>query len=487
MSSLFQLLPQPLWSIFANICAIPHPSYHEELLAQYIVNLTNKQGLLTERDIFGNILIRKSATLGYEHKNPVIIQAHLDMVPQKNINVIHNFFKDPIQPYIDGEWIKAHGTTLGADNGIGIASALAILLDKNIQHGPLEVLFTMTEESGMEGAFKLQPNWLKGNLLINTDSEEEGIVYIGCAGGVDYNIILPLSWDNIPTNLQIVNITLTGLKGGHSGSDIHLGLGNAIKLLIRFLSDYCYMLDFRLLNFYGGTLYNVIPREAFALIAISQKNIILLRNQANLYLNIIKKELDAVEKTIILEVNYSYNQDKEKVLTKNCSNILIALLKKIPNGIINTSNNIQNLVDTSLNIGIVSMQTEQVNIGCLIRFIKERNKLQIENLLHSIVKSAGATNYSNYTYPSWQPNFNSSLMHLFLNIYYKLFNNLPNVKIIHAGLECGLLKKIYPKMDIISIGPTIISPHSPEERVHIASVEKYWKLLTILLQKIPNF
>lgn len=269
MSALSQLSPQPLWDIFAKICSIPHPSYHEEALAAYILSWAQERGLHTERDQVGNILLRKPATPGMENRKPVVIQAHLDMVPQKNNDTVHDFTTDPIQPYIDGEWLKARGTTLGADNGIGMASALAVLSDDSVEHGPLEVLLTMTEEAGMDGAFGLQPNWLQGDILINTDSEEEGEIYMGCAGGIDFLTRLPLQREAVPAGYQTLKLVIKGLKGGHSGCDIHLGLGNVNKLLARFLAQHAAELDLRVIDLHGGTLRNAIPREGAVTLAVS--------------------------------------------------------------------------------------------------------------------------------------------------------------------------------------------------------------------------
>lgn len=280
MSELSQLSPQPLWDIFAKICSIPHPSFHEEALASYIVGWAKEQGFWCERDQVGNILIRKPATPGMEKRTPVVLQAHLDMVPQKNNDTVHDFTKDPIQPYVDGEWVKARGTTLGADNGIGMASALAVLADSSLTHGPLEVLLTMTEETGMDGAFGLQPGWLQADILINTDSEEEGEIYMGCAGGIDFVTTLPLTREAVPASHESLKLTLKGLRGGHSGADIHMGLGNANKLLARFLAAHAAELDLRLVEFTGGTLRNAIPREAFATVSVDSSKVDSLKSAA---------------------------------------------------------------------------------------------------------------------------------------------------------------------------------------------------------------
>ncbi|MEN3260964.1 beta-Ala-His dipeptidase [Sodalis endosymbiont of Spalangia cameroni] len=483
MSDLSQLTPQPLWDIFANICAIPHPSYHEEALATHILQWAQGKGLFAERDQVGNILIRKPATPGYENRRPVAMQAHLDMVPQKNSDTIHDFTQDPIQPWIDGEWVKARGTTLGADNGIGMASALAVLADDSVEHGPLEVLLTMTEETGMEGAFGLQPGWLQSEILINTDSEEEGEIYMGCAGGVDFKTQLPLSRETAPAGYHKVRVALTGLRGGHSGGDIHLGLGNANKLLARFLADFCATLDIRLLDINGGTLRNAIPREAFAILALPREDVDTLRTQARAYLAMIESELAAVEKKPVLEVSDS--QHDGQALTKACGDRLIALLHAMPNGVIRMSDDVKGVVETSLNVGVVSMDADKAEIRCLIRSLIDSGKLQVEGMLHALGRLAGATTVAKGSYPGWKPDANSPVMHVVRDTYRQLFNKTPNIQVIHAGLECGLFKKPYPDMDMVSIGPTITGPHSPDEQVHIASVGQYWTLLTALLKAIP--
>ena len=316
MSELSQLSPQPLWDIFAKICSIPHPSYHEEQLAEYIVGWAKEKGFHVERDQVGNILIRKPATAGMENRKPVVLQAHLDMVPQKNNDTVHDFTKDPIQPYIDGEWVKARGTTLGADNGIGMASALAVLADENVVHGPLEVLLTMTEEAGMDGAFGLQSNWLQADILINTDSEEEGEIYMGCAGGIDFTSNLHLDREAVPAGFETFKLTLKGLKGGHSGGEIHVGLGNANKLLVRFLAGHAEELDLRLIDFNGGTLRNAIPREAFATIAVAADKVDALKSLVNTYQEILKNELAEKEKNLALLLD-SVANDKAALIAKS--------------------------------------------------------------------------------------------------------------------------------------------------------------------------
>lgn len=483
MSELSQLSPQPLWDIFAKICSIPHPSYHEEQLAAHIMGWAQEKGLFVERDSVGNILIRKPATAGMENRKAVVLQAHLDMVPQKNNDTVHDFTKDPIQPYIDGEWVKARGTTLGADNGIGMASALAVLADDSVAHGPLEVLLTMTEEAGMDGAFGLQANWLQADILINTDSEEEGEIYMGCAGGIDFITTLPLSREAIPAGFQIFKLTLKGLKGGHSGGDIHLGLGNANKLLARFLAGHANELDLRLVDFNGGTLRNAIPREAFATVAVSADKADQLKTLAATYLDILKNELEAKEKN--LNVVLEATTTDKAALTAQSRDAFVQLLNATPNGVIRNSDVAKGVVETSLNVGVVTMQDDSAEIICLIRSLIDSGKEYVVSMLESLGTLAGAKTSAKGSYPGWQPDASSPVMALVRETYQRLFDKTPNIQVIHAGLECGLFKKPYPDMDMVSIGPTITGPHSPDEQVHIESVGQYWTLLTELLKAIP--
>ena len=483
MSELSQLSPQPLWDIFAKICSIPHPSYHEEQLAEHILGWAKEKGLFVERDQVGNILIRKPATAGMENRKPVVLQAHLDMVPQKNNDTVHDFTTDPIRPYVDGEWVKARGTTLGADNGIGMASALAVLADDSVQHGPLEVLLTMTEEAGMDGAFGLQANWLQGEILINTDSEEEGEIYMGCAGGIDFITTLALTREAVPAGYQTFKFTVKGLKGGHSGADIHLGLGNANKLLARFLFAHGNALDARLIDLNGGTLRNAIPREAFATLAVPAEKADALKNLAAAYLDILKNELSEKEKNITVLVEQATAE--QGALTAQSRDAFIGLLNATPNGVIRNSDVAKGVVETSLNLGVVTTDADKAEIICLIRSLIDSGKDYVVQTLEALGQLAGAETVAKGSYPGWQPDATSPVMALVRETYQKLFNKTPNIQVIHAGLECGLFKKPYPEMDMVSIGPTITGPHSPDEQVHIESVGQYWTLLTELLKAIP--
>jgi len=484
VSELSQLSPQPLWDIFAKVCSIPHPSYHEEALAKHIVEWAQEKGIHAERDEVGNILLRKPATKGMENRKPVALQAHLDMVPQKNNDTVHDFTKDPIQPFIENGWVKARGTTLGADNGIGLASALAVIADDSVEHGPLEVLLTMTEETGMAGAFGLQPNWLQSEILINTDSETEGEIYMGCAGGIDFTATLPLTREAVPAGYSTLKLTLKGLKGGHSGAEIHLGLGNASKLLARFLAEHADTLGLRLLDFTGGTLRNAIPREAIVTLAVAAGNVDTLKAAAQEFLATLQFELSAVEKKIALVVEAT--ESPATALSVASQNGFIALLNATPNGVIRMSDDVKGVVETSLNVGVVTMKDDEVAINSLIRSLIDSGKEYVVSMLDSLGKLAGAKTLAKGSYPGWKPEPSSPVMTLVRETYQQLFDKTPNIMVIHAGLECGLFKKPYPNMDMVSIGPTITGPHSPDEQVHIESVGLYWQLLMALLKAIPE-
>ncbi|HCH51762.1 MAG TPA: aminoacyl-histidine dipeptidase [Proteus sp.] len=483
MSELSTLSPQPLWDIFAKICSIPHPSHHEEALASHILSWAAEKGLFAERDAVGNILIRKPATKGMEDRKTVVLQAHLDMVPQKNNDTEHDFTKDPIQPYVDGEWIKAKGTTLGADNGVGMASALAVLADDTVKHGPLEVLLTMTEETGMDGAFGLQPGWLQADILINTDSEEEGEIYMGCAGGIDVKTTVSLSYDAIPANHVVKQLVLKGLNGGHSGGDIHLGLGNANKLLARFLAGHADELSLKLIDFHGGTLRNAIPREANIVFAVPSENVSKLEALKEKFEALLKSELAIAEKNLKVEL-IDTTTDKQ-AFSADCQQRFINLLNAMPNGVIRMSDDVAGVVETSLNVGVVSIVDNKIEILCLIRSLIDSGKTYVVSMLTALAKLAKADIESKGGYPGWKPDADSPVMHLVRDTYQQLFDKVPNIMVIHAGLECGLFKKPYPDMDMVSIGPTIRGAHSPDERVHIKSVGQYWQLLTAILKAIP--
>ncbi|TNH06149.1 aminoacyl-histidine dipeptidase [Testudinibacter sp. TR-2022] len=482
MQQIKQLQPTLLWQWFQQICDIPHPSYQEEQLAEHIVAWAKQQQLWVERDQVGNILIRKAATAGMQNRKKVALQAHLDMVPQKNEGTAHDFSTDPIKPYIDGEWVTAENTTLGADNGIGLASALAVLASDDLAHPDLEVLLTMTEESGMIGANGLQPNWLQSEILINTDTEENGQIYIGCAGGIDGDLRLDL---DVETNLlpQAAKLVLKGLKGGHSGADIHTGRGNAIKLLGRVLAQLQAHFDFQLADIGGGSVRNAIPREAFALLAFDgsdeklQSAVAVLQNE-------LQAELAFSEPT--LELKLEVAQPAAQVINQVGTDRIIDLLNTLPNGVIRNSDVVPGVVETSLSIGVLKLNGEQLQVVILIRSLIESGKHYVCSVLDSLVNLAGAEIEFSHDYPGWEPNPHSAMLPVTQRHYQQILGEEPIIQVIHAGLECGLIKKHYPNLDMVSIGPTIRGAHSPDERVHIPAVQTYWTLLTALLADIPQ-
>jgi len=356
--------------------------------------------------------------------------------------------------------------------------------DNSLTHGPLEVLLTMTEESGMDGAFGLQPNWLQADILINTDSEEEGEIYMGCAGGIDFITTLPLSREAVPAGFETLKLTLKGLKGGHSGADIHLGLGNANKLLARFLAVHAAELDIRLIEFTGGTLRNAIPREAFATLAIDSHKVDALKSAAAHFQATLQNELGSKEKNVAVLSEPLANQGQ--ALTADSRDRFINLLNSTPNGVIRNSDVAKGVVETSLNVGVVTMEQDSAEIICLIRSLIDTGKDWVVETLTSLGALAGAKSAPKGGYPGWQPDADSPIMALTRKTYEALFGKTPNIQVIHAGLECGLFKKPYPDMDMVSIGPTITGPHSPDEQVHIDSVGLYWKLLTALLNVVPE-
>ncbi|WP_064605544.1 aminoacyl-histidine dipeptidase [Photobacterium sp. J15] len=483
MSEISQLSPQPVWQFFDQICSIPHPSKHEEQLAQHIVKFAESEGLEVRRDATGNVFIKKPATPGMENRKGVVLQAHIDMVPQKNEDTDHDFLTDPIQPYVDGEWVTAKGTTLGADNGIGMATCLAVLASKDIEHGPLEVLLTIDEEAGMTGAFGLEQGWLEGDILLNTDSEQEGEVYMGCAGGVDGSITLPLEREAVPTEHAAVKLVIKGLKGGHSGCDIHTGRGNANKLLGRFLFGHAEELGLRLTSLSGGSLRNAIPREAFAMATLPAKNVDKLNELFTYYQSILAAELGKIETDINLFVEPA--ELPADVMTEAVQKRLLAALNACPNGVLRMSDEVEGVVETSLNVGVITTEADKITILCLIRSLIDTGRSNVEGMLKAVAELAGAECEFSGAYPGWKPDADSEVMHLFRDTYKGIYGRTPNIMVIHAGLECGLFKKPYPTMDMLSFGPTIKFPHSPDEKVNIETVGLFWEQMIAILKNIP--
>ncbi len=483
MTALSQLSPNLIWNFFEQICAIPHPSKHEQALSLWIQDWANAQGLKVKEDKVGNLIIRKPATQGMEDRKGAVLQAHLDMVPQKNTDKAHDFVSDPIEAYIDGDWVTANGTTLGSDNGIGMASCLAVLASDDIRHGPIEVLLTIDEEAGMTGAFGLEAGWLDGDILINTDSEQEGEIYMGCAGGVDTNINLPLIIEQAPANHITASLNISGLKGGHSGCDIHLGRGNANKLLARLIYELA-QYHVRLVSIEGGSLRNAIPREANATILVPEQYKEKVHALVDSLSQFIATELKATEPSLLITLTRC--EQATQTFAKESQAALIQALYACVNGVVRMSDEIPGVVETSSNLGVIKTQGDQVFVQCLIRSLNDSNRQDAQNMIKSTFSLAGAKVDFDGAYPGWAPDANSPIMKQVRENYQALFGKSPNIMVIHAGLECGLFKSAYPNWDMVSFGPTIKFPHSPDEKVEIESVEKYWQLMVKTLENIPE-
>lgn len=477
------LQPSGLWKNFYDLTQIPRPSKHEEKVRDFVVAFGKKLGLETIVDETGNVIIRKPATPGMEKLKGVILQGHLDMVPQKNTGVAHDFEKDPIDAWIDGEWVKARNTTLGADNGMGVAAAMSILEAKDIPHGPVEALFTIDEETGMTGAFGLKPGLLKGDILINMDSEDEGELYIGCAGGTNANVVMKYRETPVPAGMEAIKISVTGLKGGHSGVDIHLGRGNSNKIAARLLFEASEQFGLMLADFDGGSLRNAIPREAFltVLVPAGKKNDF-ISYVASLE-TIVRKELSAVEPDLKIEL--APVQAPAFVFDPDGQKNLIRALYGCPNGVIRMSNEMHGLVETSINMALVKTGKEEVRIQCLLRSSVDSAKTDLEHMVQCVFEACGASVMFDGQYPGWKPNPESAILKTMLQVYENHFGKVPEIRAIHAGLECGILGGAYPHWDMISFGPTIRFPHSPDEKVNIATVQKFWDFLLETLKNIP--
>lgn len=480
-----ELEPKRLWEIFYEMTQIPRPSRHEEKIQEWAYNFGTGLGLETLRDQVGNIIIRKSATPGMENRKGVILQAHLDMVPQKNSDKQHDFTTDPIETIVDGEWVKANGTTLGADNGIGVSSIMAVLAANDIEHGPLEALLTATEETGMDGANGLEPGLLQGEIFINTDSEDEGELYVGCAGGEDCTAKFRYKEKKTPKGYVGCKLSITGLKGGHSGIDISLGRGNAIKIFFRILNHAACELKVRLSSIDGGSLRNAIPREAFGVLAIKKNRVADFVALADELAGVIKKELSVTEPDLTITIEEIEKPDflMDKETQYNLTQAIVAL----PNGVIRMSDSMPGLVETSTNLAITKSDVEKktVNIACLMRSSVDSAKEDLGTRMYAVFSLAGAKVKFSGAYPGWKPNMDSPILKTMQHVYNQKFGKIPEIKAIHAGLECGILGGKYPHWDMISFGPTIRFPHSPDEKVNIASVQKYWDYLVETLKNIP--
>ena len=476
------LKPERLWYYFLEVCKIPRCSKKEEQIIRYLVEFGHTHGLETLTDEVQNVLIRKPATKGNESRKPVVLQSHIDMVCEKNADTKHDFDVDPITPYIDGGWIKARGTTLGADDGIGIAAQLAILESKDVQHGPIECLFTVDEETGLSGAFGLKSDFLKSSVLLNLDSEDEGQLFIGCAGGRDTVATFDLKTSKVQPGSIAYKISLTGLQGGHSGDDINKGLGNAVKLLNRFLWNSSKQVELKVSSIQAGNLRNALAREGFAVVVIPEKNKRTFEEYGREYEQIIKDEYKSTEKNI--KFSLVSCDLPGTVLSQELQFSLLNSLYACPHGVIEYSREIPGLVETSTNLASVKISDNKIIVTTSQRSSVESAKQDICDMVASVFGFTGAEVEHSAGYPGWQPDPNSPLVKVTVACYQDLFKQMPQVLAIHAGLECGLIGAQYPGMDMISFGPTIKGAHSPDERLEISTVMKFWDLLIEILKRV---
>ncbi len=478
------LEPKAIWQNFYELTQIPRPSKKEEKIRAFLKKFGEDLGLETIQDEIGNIIIRKPATAGMEDRKGVVLQGHMDMVPQANSDKVHDFEKDPIEAFVDGDWVTANGTTLGADNGMGVAAAMAVLQSKDIPHGPIEALITTDEETGMTGAFGLKPDELKGDILMNLDSEDEGELYVGCAGGVDGNVSFDVVSEKAPTGMKSFKISVSGLKGGHSGMDIPLGRGNANKILFRFVLDAQKELGLKMADVVGGSLRNAIPREAHAIVLVPEAKVTQFTEALQAFEAIAKKEIVSVDPD--LKIIAEAVDAQETVFTDEFLNRLTKAVYGCPNGVIRMSNDMEGLVETSSNLAVVKKEGDKVVVQCLLRSSVDSAKIDLQNQIASVFELAGADIVFEGDYPGWKPNMASPVLKEMQDIYQKMYGKIPEIKAIHAGLECGLLGGVYPNWDMISFGPTIRYPHSPDEKVNIATVQKFWDFLLETLKHIPK-
>ena len=478
------LSPQHVWGYFYDLTQIPRPTGHMEAVTRFVEAFGKGLGLETLRDGAGNVLIRKPATPGMEGRKTVILQSHLDMVPQKNSSVKHDFLTDPIDAYIDGDWVTARETTLGADNGIGVAAELAILASDDIEHGPIECLFTVDEETGLTGAKALEKGFMTGDILLNLDSEDEGEIFMGCAGGKDTQAVFHYESRDTNPNMQYFKIEVKGLNGGHSGGEIHKGLGNANKILVRYLYLLKNQADFNLCFIHGGNLRNAIAREAQATIGLYPEEKEAARILLNHFTADIENELKHVDPNV--QITMASTDRPDKYISDYDAEKLILALHACPHGVIGMSHDIEGLVETSTNLASVKMGDDNtIIVGTSQRSSIESYKNMIANQVASVFKLAGAQVTHGDGYPGWAPNPDSKILKVAQDTYKRLFNKDAKIMAIHAGLECGLFLEKYPNLDMISFGPTLRDVHSPNERIQIDTVGLWWSHLLELLKSIP--
>lgn len=484
MSTILQLAPQNVWKHFYSLTQIPRPSGHMEKITKFLIDFGKGLGLESFVDEVGNVIIRKPATPGMENRKGIILQAHMDMVPQKNNDTIHDFTTDPIETYVEGDWVKAKGTTLGADNGLGVAAIMAVLEDNNLKHGPLEALITKDEETGMYGAFGLKPGTMQGEILLNLDSEDEGELYIGCAGGLDITATLEYKEETPMADFVARKITLKGLRGGHSGLEINEGRGNANKLLARIVHDLLIEFDSQLASFEGGNMRNAIPREAHAVLVFNLEDMDGLEDYMKEYEAQLNDEYAPIESGITLSIEEVTLPTA--VVPSEIQDNMINVLMACQNGVMRMIPTVPDTVETSSNLAIVIIADGKAEVRILARSSCDTMKDFLTDSLTACFAMAGMKVELSGGYSGWQPNVDSPILHAMKLSYKQQFGVEPAVKVIHAGLECGIIGANCPGLDMISFGPTLRSPHSPDERALIPTVSKFYDFLVATLEQTPE-
>ncbi len=483
-SEIRQLEPQVLWNKFADLNAVPRPSKKEERVIAFMKDFGEKLGLETVVDAIGNVIIKKPATPGMENRTTIVMQSHLDMVHQKNSDTEFDFENQGIEMYIEGDWVRAKGTTLGADNGLGVATIMAILESNDISHPPIEALFTIDEETGMTGAMGLKGGVLSGSILLNLDTEEDDEIGVGCAGGIDVTAQRSYNEEDTAESKIGYEIVVKGLQGGHSGMQIHEGLGNANKLMNRLLFESFESFGLRISEIDGGGLRNAIPRESKAIVAIDAIHEDAFLLEINLLSNAVRKELKTMEPDLAIVV--AKCETPEKVMDLGVQEGITRAIYAAQNGVYRMSADIPELVETSNNIARVLVRDGRIKILCLTRSSVESSKTDLANALRATFELIGCEVECSGDYPGWTPNMDSPILEIMVAIYQELNGEKPKVAACHAGLECGILGQNYPDMDMISFGPNIKGAHSPDERAQISSVQKYWELVLHTLSRIPK-
>jgi dipeptidase D len=484
MSLLNQLKPDLIWYYFEEICRIPRLSKNEGKIRQYLLEFAKSNNLHAREDGVGNILIIKEASSGMENRKTVVLQSHMDMVGEKNADYPHDWNNDPIIPVLKGNWVGAKGTTLGADDGIGIAAQLAMLTDKSLQTGKIECLFTIDEESGMTGAINLGPDFFSGRTLLNLDSEDEGILFIGCAGGLDTVGIM--NYESVPVaeGMSAIDISLTGLHGGHSGDEIHKGYGNSVKIMTRLLWNISNQYRISIASFDGGNLRNAIPREAFATIVLRKEDVQKVYELTEGFKKTVADEFGDLEKELKLSMKDA--ETPSYVMDQESQKKFISVLSCCPHGVIAWSKEMDNLVETSTNLASAKFsENNTIKIVTTQRSSVESSKHNAAGMVASCMHLAGAEVAHSDGYPGWKPNLNSEILNIARNSYMKLFGKEPLVRAIHAGLECGLIYKKIEKIDMISFGPTIKGAHTPDEMIDINTTMMFWDLLKDIVTRMP--